>query len=162
MRRLLILAGLALVGCDTTSPSISAEDGPYPLARLSATAAPYDWNSTFDSAEVGSASLQPTWNRLYSRIHGHWVPAPTEGPSLRFNDSTVLYVAYGSYPMGAVSIGLDSARVESGTLVVHYTSRLTQGCGMPAVQVSPVDAAQVPRWEGPIQFVRKDSVEVCS
>jgi|GEM_PF-5556126 len=161
MRTPLLLATLLLLGCDATAPSTPA-DGPYPLARLSPTAAPYNWNSALGSAEVGAVATQQGWDRLYVRIAGHAIPVPTEGPPLRFRDSTLIYVAYGTYPTGAAMIWLDSARMESGTLVVHYTSHLSEGCGVPSAEVSPVDVAQVPRWEGPIQFVRKDSIQVCS
>lgn len=161
MRHLLTLALLGAIACDGTSPS-TPEDGPYPLTRLSPNGAAYASNSGLHSTELGVVIDQQGWDDLYLRIWTGVMAGPIVGPELDFHDSTLVYMGIGYFPNASASVHLDSARIEEGGLVVHYT-RTTVGelCGVASVAIAPVEVAQVPRWDGPIRFVQYDSLQVC-
>jgi hypothetical protein len=159
----LIPGALALLlACDGTGPT-TPPDGPVALSRLSPSGAAYETNSQgLTVPELGSVETQHSWDALYLRMKTNHIPMPTKGPDLRFRDSTVVYAGIGWFSNGRASVLLDSARIEDGALVVHYTRRVSEGCGVPAATIAPVDVAQVPRWEGPVRFVQFDTLVVCS
>jgi hypothetical protein len=157
----ILLSGLLLSACDSTAPG-SIEDGPVTLSRLNTQPTAYHDNTTLENAEVGVVLSQAGWDVLYSRIFGNADTVPTEGPSLSFRDSTLIYVGIGFFPSATHSVLLDSAEVDEGTLYVHYTERRAEGCLVPGISVAPVDVAQIPRWRGEVSFVRRIQDDSCS
>ena len=158
-RSTLLTLGL-LAGCDFTSPTVLV-DGTVPLVRLQGIPTVYRSNSTFDDAELGTVATQVAWDALYVRLMGNTYPPPTTGPALDFADSTLVYVGIGKFPNFTHSVILDSAAVVTDILVVYYTEEDWVTCGGAATEVSPTDAAQVPRWHGSVRFVRKLVVTTC-
>ncbi len=161
MSRLLVLTLAAfLVACTADIP-VAPGEGPIGLSRLRAQPTAYTDQSVIESPEVGIVRGQHEWDGLYSRVMGRMAPPPTTGPRLAFGDSSIVYVAAGWYPTPSRDVVLDSAAIESGVLVVHYTEINRIACNAAAVTVAPVDLGQVPRWAGSVRFVQHDSVPGC-
>lgn len=157
MRKLLLIC-LATAACADFGPTA---DGPVRLTRFADPETEFTSNSAFESAESGLVTNQRVWNVAYRRIFARFDPVPS-APTLRFADSSVVYVGIGYFGDWGHSVRLDSAAVRDQTLEVYYTETTREGCGGPAVAVSPVDAAQVQYWDGGVRFVQRDSLIVCS
>ena len=159
-----LLLALAPLACSTasTAPEARAQleegGGPVALTRLRPGSAPLTHSSGVREPArlvVRDAAL---WEATWTAIWSNHRPEP-DRPAIDFAREMVVVAAAGERNSGGHAIFVDSAAVEGSTLVVHVRT-VTPGprCYVTAALTQPVDAARLPRHDGPVQF--RDHAEV--
>jgi hypothetical protein len=93
-----------------------------------------------------------TWEDVWNRINLRRRPIPA-APSVDFSTHMVIVVALGQQRSGGYRVSIESARVESGTLVI--TSKREEpgtGCIVTSGLTQPLDIALLPRRDEPVVF----------
>ena len=158
-----LLVLVLVAACESgpsTIPVTSLPAGAVPITRFDTQPNAYYSNTGVYAPEEGVVRGVAEWERLHARLVERFSPAPA-APVLNWTDSTLVYVALGERPNGGYGIVLDSATTDGELVTFHVSERSTDGCVTPAVMVTPVDVAQLPRWDGPIQVVRTPKIHVC-
>ena len=98
-----------------------------------------------------------TWTAIWA---GH-APTPPV-PAIDFSREMVVVAALGERSSGGHAIVLDSATRRGGTLLVHLRTRSPGArCMVTAALTQPVDAARLPRHDGPVEFRERAEVVRC-
>ena len=83
-------------------------------------------------------------------------------PDVDFAREMVVVAALGERRSGGYAIVLDSATGRGGTLVVHLRTRSPDArCAVTGALTQPVDAARLPRHDGPVEFRERAEVVRC-
>lgn len=105
-----------------------------------------------------SAAWADVWRQLYESRS----PVP-ERPTVDFGRSMVIVAAMGSRPTGGYGIGVESVHLDGETLyVVLRETSPGDGCMVTQALTAPTTAVRVPRVDGDVEFVEKETVRDCS
>lgn len=102
------------------------------------------------------------WANAWQDLHEGRSPVP-ERPSVDFDRSMVVLAAMGSQRTGGYDIEVEAVHRQGETLylVVRETSPGDR-CGVTQAFTTPTTAVRVPRVDGDVEFVEKESVHECS
>lgn len=158
---LLVAVGLVAGGCGSAAVTGVPAD---------ATVVPSDRVDTlFDDAYSGLDEQRRqvvrtpgAWADVWERLHEGRSPVP-ERPAVDFESGMVMVAAMGSRPTGGYGIEVESVHRDGESLyvVVRETSP-GDGCVVTQAFTAPATAVRVPRVDGNVEFVEKESVHECS
>lgn len=103
-----------------------------------------------------------TWADAWRQLYEGRSPLP-ERPAVDFDRSMVILAAAGSRPTGGYGIEVESVHRDEETMyvVVRETSP-GDDCMVTQAFTAPTTAVRVPRVDGSVEFVEKESVAECS
>jgi hypothetical protein len=166
-RHALALAAGLLLACassDPGSPLPALPGDAVPLEELRASPPPplsLTWNTGFEDPSRLVIRTPEAWGEAWARIweRGSYKPAL---PTADFDTEMVVLVAMGSRPSGGYDILLTSAAVQDGVLRIGV-AELSPGRGCAAIDAitTPVAAARLTRFDGPIEFVETSRAHDC-
>ena len=163
-RRLLLLL---LAACATDGPTtarIALRDGAgerVPMTRFRAEPYPLTFASGVGEPARVVIRDEPLWRATWTAIWATHQPAPAL-PAVEFAHEMVVVAALGGRSSGGYGIVVDSATVHGATLVVHVRSTSPgPRCFVTAALTAPVDAARLPRHDGPVEFRERAEVTSC-
>ena len=153
-----LLPLLAALGCASDGPTaaqLALRDGTderVPITRVrSEPLALTSASGVFEPARLVVRD-EPLWRATWTAIWSRQEPPP-DVPAVDFAGEMVVVVALGARPSGGHAIVVDSATLHGGTLVVHVrASAPGPRCAVTGAFTAPVDAARLPRHDGPIEF----------
>ena len=157
-------------GTDLTSPSRLVPPMPFvpgtPVEMTSIEVHPGTGSSLTDQAGydlgrrlviAGPAGWADEWTRIWAKHD----PVPPL-PAVDFSREFVVVAASGVHGSGGFQVLLGSAVIADGILRIPVVEVVPgAGCAVAAVNTSPVSAARLANFFGPIEFVEWKSTRVC-
>lgn len=121
-----------------------------------------DSNSGLDERTREVIRTPGAWADAWQQLHEGQSPVP-ERPAVDFDDSLVILAAMGSRPTGGYDIEVESVHRDGESLyaVIRETSP-GDGCGLTQAFTAPATAVRVPRVDGDVELVEKETVNECS
>jgi hypothetical protein len=155
MRRLALLAVLALSGCDATSPS-----APLTLTPL-VTSTTIGQHSGVADRRAIVVTDQQAFANLWAEIHRN-ISSMEPMPVVDFTKEIVVGFAMGERPSSGFSVRIRGAARERGSVVIAI-EELTpaSGCVLLPVVTAPIDLARLSRTGESIRFDNETTVKGC-
>lgn len=102
------------------------------------------------------------WAALWDRIYATRSPKPAL-PFVDFDESVVVTASMGVHSSGGYSIDVEGVyRTSAGLHIVVREMSPGRSCFVTAALTQPVVIVRVPRVDGAVTFVERDSVHECS
>ena len=157
---MLVLVAVAVMACGSnpSAPDVSEQ---LPVVRIRPEPASLTYNSGLSQAQQVIVRDRASWEQTWAAIWRNHSPQP-ELPAVDFSREMIVVAALGSRPTGGYGIFIDSA--SSGPSGVEIAVRAVSpgnGCAVTLAITNPVDAARVPRREGPIRFSERREIQEC-
>ena len=118
--------------------------------------------SGFDERSRQVIRTSAAWEEVWRQLHEGRSDVP-ERPAVDFETSMVVLATMGSRRSGGYDIDVESVHRNGESMYVVVTERSPgESCGVTAAITTPATAVRVPRADGEVEFVEKDSVHECS
>ena len=160
----LLLAALACATDGPTTSNLALDDGTgerVPIARFRAAPHPLAFSSGVGEPARLVIRDEPLWRATWAAIWSPVEPQPAV-PAVDFAREMVVVAARGGRPSGGYGIVVDSATLHGATLVVHVRATSPgPRCSVTGALTAPVDAARLPRHDGPVEFRERAEVTRC-
>ncbi|MDP2496432.1 MAG: protease complex subunit PrcB family protein [Candidatus Palauibacterales bacterium] len=118
--------------------------------------------SGFDERSRQLIRTSAAWEEAWRQLHEGRSDVP-ERPAVDFETSMVVLATMGSRRSGGYDIDVESVHRDGESMYVVVTERSPgESCGVTAAITTPATAVRVPRADGEVEFVEKDSVHECS
>lgn len=148
---------LAMVGCDSDSPTDPVPDGPLeiqPLAKVS--------QSGYAAAQRTVLRSTGEWADAWQRLHEGLQPVPPR-PNVDFNRSFVVLAAAGTRPDGCYSIEITRVRpsIEGQPVFDVVESKPGPDCACPAVITRPAHVVRVTSFSGDAEYLEFEEELAC-
>lgn len=161
---LIVLHGaLTALGCGAATPDPAADEiatvpmsgDPVALTEIRVNPAPQiplTWSSGFTSPQRIVVRTQQEWATTWATIWSRQTPVPAL-PVVDFTSEVVVVAASGYQSNGGVRIAIPNAALDQGAVKVSVVETFAgANCVVPAVNSSPVFAARMVRFDGPISL----------
>lgn len=160
---MLLVAALTALGCGAATPDPAADEiatvpmsgDPVALTEIRVNPAPQTpltWSSGFTSSQRIVVRTQQEWATTWATIWSRHTTVPAL-PVVDFTWEVVVVAASGDQSSGGVRIAIPNAALDQGTVKVGVVETFAgANCVVPAVISSPVFAARMVRFDGPISF----------
>ena len=134
---------------------------PVAVTRLRGEPYPLTHYSGLTTAQRLVVRDEAAWRDAWAAIWRDATPAPPL-PSIDFAREMVVVAALGERNSGGYGILIDSAAASGGGLRVFVrTTSPGPRCFVTGALTQPVDAARLPRVDGPVEFVERAEVTDC-
>lgn len=118
--------------------------------------------SGFDERSRQVIRTSAAWEEAWRQLHEGRSDVP-ERPAVDFETSMVVLATMGSRRSGGYDIDVESVHRDGESMYVVVTERSPgESCGVTAAITTPATAVRVPRADGEVEFVEKESVHECS
>lgn len=159
----MLAAAVALAGCaaEGTSPEIGrvpVNDTQVLDGRvLQGNLLTFRYYSGLTQRERMVVRTEEEWARLWERITQRVSP-PIPRPSVDFSREMVLVVAMGERPTGGYTIVVEGIVQADRHLHAMIRESSPDGCGVTGALTQPIDVVRVPRRDGGVSFIERETV----
>jgi hypothetical protein len=169
---MVLVTAVSSLGCGAATPEPSVVEiatvpmsgSPVALTEIRVNPAPQTpltWNSGFTAPQRIVVRTQQEWASTWATIWSRQTPVPAL-PAVDFTREVVVVAASGVQSNGGVQIEIPNAALDQGTVKVGTVETFPgANCVTAAVNSSPVFAARMVRFDGPISFTDVRSTKDC-
>jgi hypothetical protein len=163
-----LVVSVSALGCGASSgdeiTTVPMSGNPVSLTEIRVNPAPQTpltWGSGFTTPQRIVVRTQQEWAATWATIWSRQTAVPAL-PLVDFTSEVVVVAASGVQGNGGVDIAITNAALDQGTVKVGIIETFPgASCVVPAVNSSPVFAARMVRFDGPISFTDVRTTKDC-